>query len=512
MSARASKSETPVREVPRDENADLPVRTWWLGALGIALTAIAMRFYDIGLKPFHHDESVNAYFLRRLLEEGIFTYDPSNYHGPTLPYFSLVSASIFGLNTFALRLVPILFGLATIGIVLALCRRLGSVGSLAAGSLMAVSAGAVFHSRYFIHEMMLVCFTVALVASVLRFLERRDGLWLIPAGISAALIFATKETCIITLGVLLIASGMMLIERRLRPSGPVTPWSPVEKRRLPWAGAIAAALTIFVSVAFYSSFFSHAQGVKDSLETFAIWAKTGEQHHVHPWYQHLKWLWKAESAILLLAFGGSLAVLRRGENRFVLFGALWGWGTLAAYSLVPYKTPWLSLNALIPLTLVAGYAVQIFHRSFGRVAAWSVLGVALVTTLYQSVQVNFVRYDDETVPYVYAPTGREFLEMMDQVERIGRRMGTGTQTGVTVVYPDYWPMPWYLRSYPKAGFWGQMVDTTEPVLIGSEAQRDELESRYGDRYVRIRSYKVRNGLDAVLFVRKDLFDRPLNPE
>ncbi|HUF17843.1 MAG TPA: flippase activity-associated protein Agl23 [Thermoanaerobaculia bacterium] len=505
----------PPRGALREKIAEPSSRTWWAAAAAISLAAIALRVYDIGLKPLHHDEGVNAYFLRRLIEEGIFRYDPSNYHGPTLPYLSLLSASIFGLNTFALRLVPILFGLGTVVLALVLCWRLGRFGSLAAGALMALSAGAVFHSRYFIHEMMLVFFTLALVVSMLRFLERRDGLWLLPAGISAALIFATKETCIITFGVLLIASVILLIDRRIRPParGDTTPtWAPAEKRRALWGGVTAVVLMVLVSVVFYSSFFSHAQGVKDSLETFAIWAKTGEQHHVHPWYQHLMWLWRAESAILLLAFGGSLAVLRRGADRFVLFCALWGWGTLAAYSLVPYKTPWLTLNALIPLTLVAGYAVEIINRRFGRPAASAVLAVALVTTLYQSIQINFIRYDDETIPYVYAPTGREFHELMDQVGRVGRRMGTGTQTGVTVVYPDYWPMPWYLRDYPKAGFWGQMVDTTEPVLIGSESQREELEARYGDRYIRIRSYKVRNGLDAVLYVRRDVFSSPLNPE
>ena len=503
----------PVAETDR-RGAVVSPAMYRLALIAIALAAILLRVWDIGIKPLHHDEGVNAFFLKRLLEEGVFHYDPSNYHGPTLPYFALVSAWIFGLNTFALRFVPILFGLGTVAMAAGISSRLGRFGCLAAAAMIAISPGAVFHSRYFIHEMLLVFFTLGLVLSVLRFLERRDSLWLIPAGLCAAMIFATKETCIITFGVLLIASALMLIDRRLRPrdsAQALSPWSSAEKRRTALMAGISVGLMIAVSVAFYSSFFTHAQGVRDSLETFAIWAKTGEQHHVHPWYQHLKWLWKVESPILLLAFAGSLLALRRKADRFVLFCALWGWGTLAAYSLVPYKTPWLTLNALVPLALVAGYAVELAFRRAGAIAASVLLAVALATSFYQSIQVNFLRYDDETVPYVYAPTGREFLDMMDQVESIGRRMGTGNQIGLTVVYPDYWPMPWYLREYKNAGFWGRIVETSEPIIIGSEAQRAELEPQILDRYVRVRSFKVRNGLDAVLYVRRDVYESPLHP-
>ena len=60
-----------------------------LAALAILLIAVALRFHDLSLRPFHHDEGVNGFFLTRLLREGIFKYDPSNYHGPTLYYAAL---------------------------------------------------------------------------------------------------------------------------------------------------------------------------------------------------------------------------------------------------------------------------------------------------------------------------------------------------------------------------------------------------------------------------------------
>ena len=67
----------------------------------------------------------------------------------------------YGLNTFTIRLVPALFGLGTVWLVLLLRRRLGSVGTLASiGGKLAVSPGAVYLSRYYIHETLFVFFTL----------------------------------------------------------------------------------------------------------------------------------------------------------------------------------------------------------------------------------------------------------------------------------------------------------------------------------------------------------------
>ena len=43
----------------------------WL-ACGALITAIAafLRFYDLGLKPLHHDEGVNGFFLKTLYDSG----------------------------------------------------------------------------------------------------------------------------------------------------------------------------------------------------------------------------------------------------------------------------------------------------------------------------------------------------------------------------------------------------------------------------------------------------------
>jgi uncharacterized protein (TIGR03663 family) len=202
---------------PRDV---IPENVWHVGVIVIFMIAAVLRLYDLALVPLHHDEGVNGNFLVKLVREGAYQYDPENYHGPTLYYFSAIipwitrvlfgtnARETYGLTTFTIRLIPALFGLATIGLVFLLRKRLGTLATLAAALLLAVSPGAVYLSRYFIHETLFVFFTLGIVVAALRFYDERNPAYLIPGAASAALLFATKETAMISAGVLLIGLGL----------------------------------------------------------------------------------------------------------------------------------------------------------------------------------------------------------------------------------------------------------------------------------------------------------------
>src|SRR5687767_12116426 len=121
-----------------------------------------LRFFDLPRKPLHHDEGVNALILGGLVDPPhVYKYDPSNYHGPTLYYLTWLSVEIFGATTEALRIGTAAAGLAAVLLLTALHPFIGRVGALAAAALLATSPGAVYFSRYFIHEMLLVVATLA---------------------------------------------------------------------------------------------------------------------------------------------------------------------------------------------------------------------------------------------------------------------------------------------------------------------------------------------------------------
>jgi predicted membrane-bound mannosyltransferase len=127
----------------------------------------------------------------------------------------------------------------------------------------------------------------------------------------------------------------------------------------------SVAVFVAVNVLFYSSFFTNAKGVGVAVEALKVWSKTGaSEFHAKPWHTYLKWLLQEESPLLVLGAAGAALALWSGRNRFAVFAGAWAFGTLAAYSLVPYKTPWLALNFTVPLAVAGGYAVQELAETF----------------------------------------------------------------------------------------------------------------------------------------------------
>src|SRR5436190_4292830 len=303
-------------------------RTWICSALAILFVGAFLRLVKLTLVPLHHDEGVNGNFLISLVRDGKYVYDPQNYHGPTLYYFSAlipwivrffggkVAGDKYGLTTFNIRLPTVIFGIATIWLALCLRKRIGSIGALSAAALIAISPGAVYLPTYFIHESLFVFFTFGIVVAGLKYYDTARGVYLILASVSAALMVATKETWIMNGPVLLIAfvcTGSYFrlrnrFDRRREPDeasivdqmratidrlgGPI----PVLTMAL-----VAFAVFILVTVFFYSSFFTnYPKGVSDAMKTLNLWSKRTHEHE-HAWYQYAYWLVREELRVMMLA-------------------------------------------------------------------------------------------------------------------------------------------------------------------------------------------------------------------
>src|SRR5215203_1959485 len=146
----------------------------WLACCAL-ITAVAtfLRFFWLELKPLHHDEGVNGYFLTSLFRNGEYKYDPANYHGPDLYYIALAFTKTFGLNTLSIRASVAIFGVLTVVLAFFLRKYIGKTGSLFAAFFLALSPGMTYISRYFIHEILFVFFSIGIILSILFFIERR---------------------------------------------------------------------------------------------------------------------------------------------------------------------------------------------------------------------------------------------------------------------------------------------------------------------------------------------------
>jgi predicted membrane-bound mannosyltransferase len=266
-----------------------------------------------------------------------------------------------------------------------------------------------------------------------------------------------------------------------------------------------------------------------------LWRKRTHEH-AHPWWQYVDWLLQEEGLVLVLGAIGALVAVWFAKNRLAVFVALWSFGLLTAYSFAgasikhlfsdqTYKTPWIALNFVVPLALTSGYALELFYqklRDFQQPRFFLVPAILIVAFCgYQMYQLNFVHYDDDQYVYVYAHTRRETLAMLDQIDRVANQMKTGYDTGIAIVTPEYWPLPWYFRDYKRVDYWGKVVATDKPIVIGETGQEEEIKATYGDQYRQIDSTKLsdprvfpdrnpngsfslRPGVDLLLYVRKDV--------
>jgi predicted membrane-bound mannosyltransferase len=216
-----------------------------------------------------------------------------------------------------------------------------------------------------------------------------------------------------------------------------------------------------------------------------------------------------EAPLMVLSALGLLIAFFRAKHRFALFAGLWAFGLFLGYSIIPYKTPWLMLSFLLPMAISGGYAINELAGSkeiVNRISA-GVLGLlACVILAWQTYDLNFVNYDNDRMPYVYAHTSREYLSMLAEIDRVAERGGQGKQARIQIVSPDYWPLVWDLREYPNAGFHGRIVDAAGAEVIISKKTTQDAEAmrKYSGEYDYYASYKLRPGVELVLYVRKDL--------
>src|SRR5215468_5832085 len=507
------------------------------------IVAVWLRFDQIGLKPFHHDEGVMSHFLLNLANSGEYKYNPENYHGPTLYYFALVALRVFGDNDFALRFTPALFGVLTVLMVWLLRRRLGPIGMPVAAFLMALSPGLVYFSRDFIHEMSFGCFSLGIVVGAWRYAKSKNFSWLALTATSAGLLFATKETAIITAAVMIIAALCaegLEIRRRLAALRDILPATFAGEFRRDCAElapsldhALAAIMIfVFINIFFYSSFFTNWQGVPDAVKSVFFWTRRSGSEHVKEFWYYIGILFKIELPLVIGSLLAGIFIVRRG-TRFWLFVAAWTLGITLAYSIIGYKTPWLALSFLIPMALLSGYAAQRVYGAAALISLRLLWAAALVTVLIFNVRlawaVNFDKYDDNDnrsgygvdvgrslglkpyseglYGYVYAQTDRDIFQLAQAIKNETDKLPSRYDTPIYVSSSEYWPLPWYLRDYKKVDYSGRMPadgpsQISQPIIIAHANQQQILASAPGWRALP-QSFTLRPGVELVIFVRED---------
>jgi len=449
--------------------------------------AAAIRLPGLSGRPMHTDEAIHAIKFGDLLEKGQYEYDPFEYHGPSLNYFTLIPAWLAGQKTIlettelTLRIVPVFFGVLLIVLLLRTLVVLPWPVVLLAGALTAVSPSMVYYSGYYIQEILLVCFSFGMIVAGMRYLRNPRYFWAIAAGIFAGLMHASKETCILIWAAMGLAGLVQWGIARKFKSGPAEHSSSIRFFHL--AAGFLAFLT--VSILFYSSFLTHPRGILDSLSFFAYYVdRAGDNPlHIHPWYYYFSLfgfyrfadgpLW-SEALIIIPAIPVMLLAFRKNSKiampPFIRFLALYTLILTVIYSAIPYKTPWCFLGPLHGMILLSAWIIwRLFQLSF--LPARILLCCFCIVELFYFVMMSFLATHqyraDCRSPYVYAHTGEDIFPIVNAVQAVAKHSSGGDNTPIQVICAghDYWPLPWYLRRFPHIYWWDKPDSSVPPAPL-----------------------------------------------
>ncbi len=512
-------------------------RVTYLAFLGLAVVlAGVIRLPKLTARPMHADEAVQAARFRNLWLLGDYRYDPHEFHGPTLPFSTLPAIWLSGVQDFAatdeatFRIVTALCGCAVVGLTWLLVDGLGVWPTWCAALFVAVSPGLVFYSRYYIHETLLVFFSLAAVGAAWRSLNSSRRLaWCIVSGASAGCLQATKETSVLVFAACAAATlGTAWATRRRAPRES----APAES---PWPCIGLATLTAAVVTALLlSSFGTNLRGPLDGILTYAPWLKraTSTTLHHHPWYFYLHrlTLWRAAdgpwwSEGLILGLGGLgfvVALFRPGRlppgthRGLVCWLGIYVLALITLYSAIPYKTPWCALGFLHGAALLAGVGAVTLVRVLPSRAWKTLVCVALLSGLlhlgWQAYRASYVIAADPRNPYVYAHTAPTIQRLVDDLDQLVAAAPSGYDVSLKLVWDSnyYWPLPWYLRRFSRVEYWNHIPPNPAAALVLASPRHDRaLTGRLDATHLMTGYYAIRPNVLAQLWVRMDLWEQHL---
>lgn len=492
--------------------------TDWVPWLILALAAF-LRFLLLGIKPPHFDEGINGWFVDQVMHNGFYRYDPTNYHGPLHFYVLLLFESLFGRNVWALRWPVVLVSIACVWLAMKFEPLLGRNVSRIAALAMAVSPGFVFYGRYAIHEVWLQFFSMMFILGLLGLWKRGTLTYLWYAGMGLTGMILTKETYAIHLACALLAIPTLAVSYALNRVPDARPakqtWSWIDLAMIVIAGG-------FAIVFFYSGTFFNWSGVKGLYLAFKAWTETGAAGHGHEkaWDYWLKLMgptWEVGRADF---FGYELPMLaglilclfcQKFKNLSLRYLAIYGAGSLVAYSLVKYKTPWCIISFGWPFLFVFGGAIFLVRPKHLRLAHRTI-GVLLAISLASSIWLNYFRCSSPDEPYAYVQTYNDIFKLTKPLLTLAKRDPSNYHLTGHLIRSSVYPLPWMLGDFDRVGYYegGNMPANLDGdfLLVQQDKIKDvesKLKGTYYTDMLTIRNYQDPSKAFFSASVFKDVF-------
>ena len=490
----------------------------WVPWLIIGLGAL-LRLFLLGIKPPHFDEGINGWFVdAHIVKEGFYKYDPTNYHGPLHFYVLFLSQTLFGRSIWALRLPVVLVSILCIWLTFKFEPFVGRTAARLAALAMAVSPGFVFYGRYSIHEVWLVLFSMLFVLGLLGLWKFGTSKYLWCAGMGFTGMVLTKETYIIHIGCAVIAAGVCYIANLLSS----LPGARSAKQIWSYINlAIVIAVGLALIAFFYSGTFFHWHGVRDIFNAYAAWFKTGHAGNGHekPFYYWLKLMAPSFQYPRADFLGYELPALvglilclfcLRFKNVSLRYLSIYGVGTLMAYSIVHYKTPWCIISIIWPFLFLFGAAMAL--PSISRQLANIITAILLFVSMGSTISLNYFRCTTESEPYVYVQTYNDIFKLTKPLLALANRDPVFYEMTGHIIRDSTYPLPWILGDFPHVGYYEHdnlPAKLDADFLLVEEDKVAEVEAKLKESYytdlMTIRAYQDLSKIYFNAKVFKDFF-------
>jgi hypothetical protein len=408
----------------------------------------------------------------------------------------------------------------------------------------------VFYGRYAIHEYWLV-FSLMLGAWGFAGLwkeGKRKYLWAIWIGVAGAVL--TKETYVVHFAACALTFPTVWGLGVINPMPEAEGVSKQEWTRRDMA--LGAAMFVACLLFFYSGTFMDMPGLRGLYQCYAAWVHTGHvgNGHEKAWYYWLQLFGRYEwpsciglliaplclmppmprlakviaviCGVLAIGYLGFCLYRDKGHNwqdiwpvllvigvwvmaivcavvhppRFIRAIAVYGIGTLVAYSIIHYKTPWCIVSLTWPFLLLFGFGVDLAVRKYGMPVG-VVAATALLANCCDMIALNYFHYTDEKEPYVYVQTFKQVYDLMNPLDELVARNPANHRLTGHIMMESYHPLPWLLGDFPNVGYYDE--DTNPPktdadFLMVDESRVDAVESKLHQKYF-TETFRLRDAED-----------------
>ncbi len=223
--------------------------------------------------------------------------------------------------------------------------------------------------------------------------------------------------------------------------------------------------------------------------------------------------WTLGILIVVLSCGAvSLLALPVPADWRMRLLAIYAPGTLLAYSLIPYKTPWCAISFLWPFFFAAAaVGAELAARFAGPLVRRGLAGLVVLLaagSAWRAVDLNYLRPTDDSLNYVYVQTFNDVWRITEPLLNLAHDDPSRYALHGVILCGSTYPLPWMLGDFTGIGYFGDGNSPTEyraDFLLVEERRVSEAEVHLDEEYFKETLHLRPAQAGLTLYLRASLF-------